>query len=204
MRLSKRSREPSSGRAVTERLTRSSCLSARRTLPGGADEEDFGSPSARAIWQTCGARLRRNAPGSTFGGFPSLAAAATEFGPALRHPYDPRPGPRPAPPPAWPTPRSGGRSPRRPPGALHALYGNYAEYDPGWIRRESDHPSATTPPVFIVICSNMAVSKLVFDYIAGWERVLGAPAAPAATERRRGAVPVRPRRPRFRDLADAP
>ena len=30
-----------------------------------------------------------------------------------------------------------------------------------------------TPPVFIVVCNNTNVSKLVFDYIAGWEKPLG-------------------------------
>ena len=29
-----------------------------------------------------------------------------------------------------------------------------------------------TPPVFIVVCNNTNVSKLVFDYIAGWEKTL--------------------------------
>ena len=30
-----------------------------------------------------------------------------------------------------------------------------------------------TPPVFIVVCNNTNVSKLVFDYIAGWEKQIG-------------------------------
>ena len=36
-------------------------------------------------------------------------------------------------------------------------------------------PSARglTPPVFIVVCNNTNVSKLVFDYIAGWEKPIG-------------------------------
>ncbi len=29
------------------------------------------------------------------------------------------------------------------------------------------------PPVFIVVCSNTSVSRLVFNYIAGWERQIG-------------------------------
>ena len=29
-----------------------------------------------------------------------------------------------------------------------------------------------TPPVFIVVCNNTNVSKLVFDYVAGWEKTL--------------------------------
>ena len=32
--------------------------------------------------------------------------------------------------------------------------------------------SMGTPPVFIVVCSNTSVSKLVYDWIAGWERQL--------------------------------
>ena len=30
-----------------------------------------------------------------------------------------------------------------------------------------------TPPVFIVVCNNTSVSKLVFDFIAGWEKQIG-------------------------------
>src|SRR4029079_9905254 len=30
----------------------------------------------------------------------------------------------------------------------------------------------STPPVFIVVCNNTNVSKLVYDYIAGWEKPL--------------------------------
>ena len=30
-----------------------------------------------------------------------------------------------------------------------------------------------TPPVFIVVCNNTNVSKLVFDYVAGWEKQIG-------------------------------
>src|SRR5206468_9566882 len=29
---------------------------------------------------------------------------------------------------------------------------------------------AGTPPVFIVVCQNTSISKLVFDWIAGWEK----------------------------------
>ena len=28
----------------------------------------------------------------------------------------------------------------------------------------------STPPVFIVVCNNTSVSKLVFDYVAGWAK----------------------------------
>ncbi len=56
--------------------------------------------------------------------------------------------------------------------ALHALYGNYEKQYRAWENREHEDPRGTTPPVFIVVCSNTAVSKLVFDYVAGWEREL--------------------------------
>jgi type III restriction enzyme len=47
-------------------------------------------------------------------------------------------------------------------GALHALYGHYEKAKIG----------GPTPPVFIVVCNNTNVSKLVFDYVAGWEKKL--------------------------------
>jgi type III restriction enzyme len=56
--------------------------------------------------------------------------------------------------------------------ALHALYGNYEKGYRAWEDREKEESSGTTPPVFIVVCSNTAVSKLVFDYVAGWEKEL--------------------------------
>jgi type III restriction enzyme len=52
--------------------------------------------------------------------------------------------------------------------ALHALYGNYEEAYRKWEKR-----GAGTPPVFIIVCNNTSVSKLVYDYIAGWEKPLG-------------------------------
>ncbi len=41
-------------------------------------------------------------------------------------------------------------------------------------RPNADAPgrAACTPPVFIVVCNNTNVSKLVFDYIAGWSKTL--------------------------------
>jgi type III restriction enzyme len=56
-------------------------------------------------------------------------------------------------------------------GAIHSLYGNYEKYYRLW----DESPEARdklTPPVFIVVCNNTNVSKLVFDYIAGWEKTL--------------------------------
>jgi type III restriction enzyme len=52
--------------------------------------------------------------------------------------------------------------------ALMSLYENYALYHNVW-RGAGEHGM---PPVFIVVCNNTAVSKLVHDYIAGWQRTL--------------------------------
>jgi len=58
-------------------------------------------------------------------------------------------------------------------GALHSLYGNYEEYFKQWETSNSTGQEAGTPPVFIVVCNNTNVSKLVFDYIAGYEKPIG-------------------------------
>jgi type III restriction enzyme len=57
-------------------------------------------------------------------------------------------------------------------GALHSLYGNYEKYYCLWERNDDAKARGQTPPVFIVVCNNTNVSKLVFDYIAGWEKTL--------------------------------
>ncbi len=71
-------------------------------------------------------------------------------------------------------------------GALQSLYSNYEKYYRQWEQAtqatevattnarsaRSDDFSRPTPPVFIVVCNNTNVSKLVFDYIAGWEKTL--------------------------------
>ncbi|MEX2659584.1 MAG: DEAD/DEAH box helicase family protein [Acidimicrobiales bacterium] len=57
-------------------------------------------------------------------------------------------------------------------GALQSLYGNYETAFARWEATAADG-SGSTPPVFIVVCNNTNVSKLVFDYIAGWEKPLG-------------------------------
>ena len=49
--------------------------------------------------------------------------------------------------------------------ALDALYGHYAATFELW-RRES----VNVPPCFIIVCNNTATSKLVYDYIAGYEK----------------------------------
>ncbi len=57
-------------------------------------------------------------------------------------------------------------------GALHSLYGNYEKYYRQWERSTEAHANGLTPPVFIVVCNNTNVSKLVFDYVAGWQKPL--------------------------------
>jgi type III restriction enzyme len=58
-------------------------------------------------------------------------------------------------------------------GALHSLYGNYEKYYRLWENNAEAQARGITPPVFIVVCNNTNVSKLVFDYIAGWEKQIG-------------------------------
>lgn len=50
--------------------------------------------------------------------------------------------------------------------ALEALYGHYQKTDEMW-----QQAGITVPPVFIVVCNNTSTSKLVHDFIAGFERV---------------------------------
>lgn len=49
--------------------------------------------------------------------------------------------------------------------ALHSLYGHYVKEFEAWQRA-----GIAVPPVFIVVCNNTATSKLVYEWIAGWER----------------------------------
>ena len=49
--------------------------------------------------------------------------------------------------------------------ALEALYGHYEKTYDIWRDR-----GQTVPPCFIVVCNNTATSKLVYDYISGFER----------------------------------
>jgi type III restriction enzyme len=56
-------------------------------------------------------------------------------------------------------------------GALNALYESYAKSFAAW--ETSDAKKHGEPaPVFIVVCNNTTVSKMVYDYIAGWEKPL--------------------------------
>jgi len=58
-------------------------------------------------------------------------------------------------------------------GALLSLYGNYEKYYRLWEQNAEARARGITPPVFIVVCNNTNVSKLVFDFIAGWEKQMG-------------------------------
>ncbi len=58
-------------------------------------------------------------------------------------------------------------------GALHSLYSNYEKYYRLWEQNAEARVRGITPPVFIVVCNNTNVSKLVFDYVAGWEKTIG-------------------------------
>ena len=50
--------------------------------------------------------------------------------------------------------------------ALQSLYSNYEKSYDLW----QQDPHGLTPPVMIVVCNNTKVSKLVYDWIAGWEK----------------------------------
>lgn len=51
-------------------------------------------------------------------------------------------------------------------GALVSLYGNYRKRYEAWEAAGANG----TPPVFIVVCNNTNVSKLVYEWVAGYER----------------------------------
>ncbi len=57
-------------------------------------------------------------------------------------------------------------------GALQSLYSNYVKYFKKWEQNSKNRERGLTPPVFIVVCNNTNVSKMVFDYISGWEKTL--------------------------------
>lgn len=58
--------------------------------------------------------------------------------------------------------------------ALEALYDHYARTFAEWEKQ----PELGRPPVFIVVCNNTATSKLVHDWIAGYE-IAGAEGGPS-------------------------
>jgi hypothetical protein len=57
-------------------------------------------------------------------------------------------------------------------GALLSLYGNYEKSYRNWEQNAEARARGITPPVFIVVCNNTNVSKMVFDFIGGWEKII--------------------------------
>lgn len=49
--------------------------------------------------------------------------------------------------------------------ALDALYNHYVKVDEAWKRA-----GITVPPVFIVVCNNTSTSRLVYEWISGWQK----------------------------------
>jgi type III restriction enzyme len=54
--------------------------------------------------------------------------------------------------------------------ALHSLYSDYEKQYLVWDDKERPGKESGIPPVFIVVCNNTNVSKMLYDYIAGWEK----------------------------------
>jgi len=54
-------------------------------------------------------------------------------------------------------------------GALQSLYSNYEKAYQQWEQNTEVQARGITPPVFIVVCNNTNVSKLVYDYVSGWD-----------------------------------
>jgi type III restriction enzyme len=57
-------------------------------------------------------------------------------------------------------------------GALHSLYGNYEARYRQWEQGRGEGDTQQSPPVYIVVCNNTNVSKLVYEYVSGWKRPL--------------------------------
>lgn len=56
--------------------------------------------------------------------------------------------------------------------ALHSLYAHYRKAYEKWDQNAEARARGLTPPVFIVVCNNTSVSKMVFDHVAGYEKPL--------------------------------
>lgn len=54
-------------------------------------------------------------------------------------------------------------------GALHSLYSNYEKAYKRW-EKAAKKQSGAVPPVFIVVANNTAVSKMIYDWVAGWSK----------------------------------
>lgn len=64
-------------------------------------------------------------------------------------------------------------------GALLSLYNSYKQYHDLWeqeqqkLERGEEAHAALPPPVLIVVCNNTVVSKMVYDWISGYEKPYG-------------------------------
>jgi len=56
--------------------------------------------------------------------------------------------------------------------ALESLYGSYEKAFRQWEGSDAAK-DGEPPPVFIVVCSNTTVSKMIYEYIAGWTKFVG-------------------------------
>jgi type III restriction enzyme len=54
--------------------------------------------------------------------------------------------------------------------ALQMLYDDYEDSFRKWERTEKS--AGAPPPVFIIVCNNTNVSRMVYNYVGGWEREL--------------------------------
>lgn len=57
-------------------------------------------------------------------------------------------------------------------GALQSLYSNYVKTYEAWNADKDALAKGNTPPVFIVVCNNTSVSRMVYNYIAGWDKTI--------------------------------
>ena len=57
-------------------------------------------------------------------------------------------------------------------GAINSLYGNYDKYYRQWQQATEARERGSMPPVFIVVCNNTSVSKMVYDWVAGFNKPL--------------------------------
>ena len=63
-------------------------------------------------------------------------------------------------------------------GALQTLYGHYVKTHNTW-----HDAGISVPPVFIIVCNNTSTSKLVYDYVSGYE-------IPSTGRWKKGALPL--------------
>lgn len=57
-------------------------------------------------------------------------------------------------------------------GALESLYSHYKKVYQEWESDTNALDKGSTPPVFIVVCNNTNVSRMVYNHISGWEKIL--------------------------------